>query len=194
MSTLEAFEISIVEDANITISILDMARQEEFHTFHDYIMPNLGDVVSPCSFLFVFNPIMQNNEHDMHHHRKTWKELHEDLTYWLCFIASSNPTSTTFRPNLNVILTHVDKDPNTSGLIMWAQSYMVNDLCNEFKSIVDNSIEIHAINAQSKKDVQHVLDFVLENCYPRPHLCLQKVQRCVKLLPKEPRGIYIIHW
>jgi hypothetical protein len=25
-------------------------------------------------------------------------------------------------------------------------------------------------------------------------LCLQKVQRCVKLLPKEPRGIYIIHW
>lgn len=94
---------------------------------------------------------------------------------------------------MNVILTHVDKDPNASGLVMWAQSYVVNDLRNEFKGDVDISIEIHAINVQSKKEVQHVLDFVLENCYPRPHLCLQKVQRFVKLLPKEPRGIYIIH-
>jgi hypothetical protein len=49
-------EISIVEDADITISIWNMAGQEEFHAFHDYMMPNLGDVVSLCSFLFVFNP------------------------------------------------------------------------------------------------------------------------------------------
>ncbi len=76
---------------------------------------------------------------------------------------------------------------------MWAQSYVVNDLHNGFKGVVDISIEIHAINARSKKDVQHVLDFVLKNYYPRPHLCLQKVQRYVKLLPKEPRAIYIIH-
>jgi GTPase SAR1 family protein len=61
-------EISIVEDANITISIWDMARQEEFHIFHDYIMPDLGDVMSPCYFLFVFNLIVQKNGHDMHHH------------------------------------------------------------------------------------------------------------------------------
>jgi hypothetical protein len=61
-------ENSIVEDANITISIWDMARQKEFHTFHDYIMPSLGDVMSPCYFLFAFNPIVQKNEHDMHHH------------------------------------------------------------------------------------------------------------------------------
>jgi hypothetical protein len=140
-------EISIVEDANITISIWDMAGQEEFHAFHDYMMPNWGDVVSPCSFLFVFNPIMQKNEHDMHHHRRTWKELQEDLTYWLCFIASNNPTSTAFRPQLTVILTHVDKDPDASGLVMWAQSYVVNDLRNEFKGVVDISTEIHAINA-----------------------------------------------
>ncbi len=56
-----------------------------------------------------------------------------------------------FLTQLNVILTHVDKDPNASGFIMWAQSYMVNDLCNEFKSVVDISSEIHVINAQSKK-------------------------------------------
>jgi hypothetical protein len=73
---------------------------------------------------------------------------------------------------LNVILTHVDKDLDANGLVMWAQSYMVNDLCNEFKGVVDISTKIHAINAQSKKDVQHVFDFVLKNCYPRPHLCL----------------------
>jgi hypothetical protein len=77
-----------------------------------------------------------------------------------------------FSTQLNVILTHVDKDPNASGLVMWAQSYMVNDLRNEFKGIVDISTKIHAINAQCQKDVQHVLDFVLENCYPRPRLCL----------------------
>ncbi|CAM6030936.1 unnamed protein product [Sphagnum balticum] len=155
-------EISIMKDANITISIWDMAGQEEFHAFHDYMMPNLGDVVSPCSFLFVFNPIMQKNEHDMHHHRRTWKELHEDLTYWLRFIASNKPTSTTFQPQLNVILTHVDQDLDGSSLVMWAQSYVVNDLRNEFKGVVDISTEIHAINALSKKDVQYVLDFVFK--------------------------------
>jgi GTPase SAR1 family protein len=89
-------EISIVENANLTISIWDMVGQEEFHAFHDYMMPNLGDVVNPCSFLFVFNPIMQKNEHGMHHHRKTCKEFHEDLTYWLCFITSNKSTSIAF--------------------------------------------------------------------------------------------------
>ncbi len=193
-------EISIVEDANITISIWDMAGQEEFHAFHDYMMPNLGDVVSPCSFLFVFNPIMQKDEHDMHHHRRTWKELHEDLTYWLRFIASNNPTSTVFRPQLSVILTHVDKDPDASGLVMWAQSYVVNDLRNEFKGVVDISTEIHAINARSKKDVQHVLDFVF-NCGQEllskaPFVFAESAKMCQALAKRAKGHLYhpLISW
>jgi len=155
-------EISMLADDDITISIWDLAGQEEFHAFHDYMMPNFGDVVIPCSFLFVFDPI--NKEHyERNHHRKNWKELEEDLLYWLRFVASNTPTSTTFRPQLNVILTHADQDLDASGLCIWAETNVVKDLREQFENVVDISPQIHAIDALSTKHVQPVFDFVFKS-------------------------------
>ncbi|CAM6079255.1 unnamed protein product [Sphagnum tenellum] len=39
-------EISLVKDSDIAVSIWDLAGQEEYHAFHDYMMPNFGDVVA----------------------------------------------------------------------------------------------------------------------------------------------------
>jgi hypothetical protein len=156
-------EISVLTDDDITISIWDLAGQEEFHAFHDYMMPNFGDVVIPCSFLFVFDPIIHKEHHERNHHRKYWKELEEDLLYWLRFIASNTPTSTTFRPQLNVILTHADKDLDASGLCIWVESNVLSNLRKQFENVVDISTEIHAINALSTKHVQPVLDFVFKS-------------------------------
>jgi GTPase SAR1 family protein len=156
-------EISVLTDDDITISIWDLAGQEEFHAFHDYMMPNFGDIVIPCSFLFVFDPIIHKEHHERNHHRKYWKELEEDLLYWLRFIASNTPTSTTFRPQLNVILTHADKDLDASGLCIWVESNVLSNLRKQFENVVDISTEIHAINALSTKHVQPVLDFVFKS-------------------------------
>jgi hypothetical protein len=49
-------EISVIKGSDIVLSIWDLAGQEEYHAFHDYMMPNFGDVVNPCSFLFLFDP------------------------------------------------------------------------------------------------------------------------------------------
>lgn len=64
---------------------------------------------------------------------------------------------------MNVILTHADKDLDASGLCIWAESNVVNNLCKQFENVVDISTEIHAINALSTKHVQPVLDFVFKS-------------------------------
>jgi GTPase SAR1 family protein len=48
-------EISLVQDSDIDVSVWDLSGQEEYHAFHDYMMPKFGDVVNPCSFLFLFD-------------------------------------------------------------------------------------------------------------------------------------------
>ncbi len=156
-------EISLLANDDITISIWDLAGQEEFHAFHDYMMPNFGDVVIPCSFLFVFDPIKHKEHHERNHHRKNLKELEEDLLYWLRFVASNTPTSTTFPPQFTVILTHADKDLDARGLCIWAESNVVNNLRKQFGNVVDISTEIHAIDALSARHVQPVFDFVFKS-------------------------------
>ncbi len=103
-------EISLVKDSDIVVSIWDLAGQEEYHAFHDYMMPNFGDVVNPCSFLFLFDPTKVMQVGEKIRSRKEPKVLKEELIYWLQFIASNTPTSIAFPPQLTVILTHAKKD------------------------------------------------------------------------------------
>jgi GTPase SAR1 family protein len=154
-------EISVVEDGDIVVSIWDLAGQEEFHAFHDYMMPNFADFVNPCSFLFVFDPTRQTNRGEKKHSRKELKEFENDLTYWLQFIASNTPTSTTSLPQLLVILTHADRDLD-GCLVEWAK-HVVDKLREQFQNVVHIFTDIYAVNARSSDHVIPVLDFVLKN-------------------------------
>jgi len=154
-------EISVVKDSDIVLSIWDLAGQEEYHAFHDYMMPNFGDVVSPCSFLFLFDPTREMHVGEKHRSRKELKVLKEELIYWLQFIASNTPTSIAFPPQLTVILTHADKDLH-GGLVEWAEQ-VVQNAQTTFNDIVNISPNIYALNARSTNDVRQVLDFVFES-------------------------------
>ncbi len=156
-------EISVVKDSDIVLSIWDLAGQEEYHAFHDYMMPNFGDVVSPCSFLFLFDPMREMHVGEKHQSRKELKVLKEELIYWLQFIASNTPTSIAFPPQLTVILTHADIDPHGGhDLVEWAEQ-VVQNARTTFKDIVNISPDIYALNARSTNDARRVLDFVFES-------------------------------
>jgi GTPase SAR1 family protein len=154
-------EISLVQDSDIVVSIWDLAGQEEYHAFHDYMMPKFGDVVNPCSFLFLFDPTREMHVGEKNRSRKEPEVLKEELNYWLRFIASNTPTSIAFPPQLTVILTHADKDLH-GGLVEWAEQEVQNARTT-FKDIVNISPTIYALNARSTNDVRPVLDFVFEN-------------------------------
>jgi hypothetical protein len=154
-------EISLVKDSDIVVSIWDLAGQEEYHAFHDYMMPNFGDVVNPCSFLFLFDPTKVMQVGEKIRSRKEPKVLKEELIYWLQFIASNTPTSIAFPPQLTVILTHADKDLQ-GGLVEWAEQ-VVQNARTTFKDIVNISPNIYALNARSTNAVRPVLDFVFES-------------------------------
>jgi hypothetical protein len=154
-------EISLVKDSDIVVSIWDLAGQEEYHAFHDYMMPNFGDVVNPCSFLFLFDPTKEMHVGEKYQSRKEPKVLEEELIYWLQFIASNTPPSIAFPPQLTVILTHADKDLH-GGLVEWAEQ-VVQNARTIFKDIVNISPNIYALNARSTKDVRPVLDFVIQS-------------------------------
>ncbi|CAM6037339.1 unnamed protein product [Sphagnum compactum] len=154
-------EISLVKDSDIVVSIWDLAGQEEYHAFHDYMMPNFADAVNPCSFLFLFDPTREMHAGENNRCRKESKVLQEELIYWLQFIASNTPTSIAFPPQLTVILTHADKDLH-GGLVEWAEQ-VVQSQRTTFKDIVNISPKIYALNARSTNDVRPVLDFVFES-------------------------------
>jgi hypothetical protein len=122
------------------------------------MMPNFGDVVNPCSFLFLFDPTKEMHVGEKIQARKEPKVLKEELIYWLRFIASNTPTSIAFPPQLTVILTHADKDLH-GGLVEWAEQ-VVQNAQTTFKDIVNISPKIYALNARSTNDVRPVLDFV----------------------------------
>jgi hypothetical protein len=143
------------------VSIWDLAGQEEYHAFHDYMMPNFGDVVNPCSFLFLFDPMREMHMGEKNRYRKESKVLNEELIYWLQFIASNTPTSIACPPQLTVILTHVDQDLH-GGLVEWAEQVVQNQRTT-FKDIVNISPKIYAVNARSTNEVRPVLDFVFQS-------------------------------
>ncbi|CAK9862267.1 unnamed protein product [Sphagnum jensenii] len=154
-------EISVMKGSDTAMSIWDLAGQEEYHAFHDYMMPSFGDVVNPCSFLFLFDPTREVHVGEKNRSRKESKVLEEELIYWLQFIASNTPTSIAFPPQLTVILTHADKYLH-GGLVEWAEQ-VVQNARTTFKDIVNISPNIYALNARSTNDVRPVLDFLFES-------------------------------
>ncbi|KAI5075115.1 hypothetical protein GOP47_0009191 [Adiantum capillus-veneris] len=97
------------------ISIWDMAGQLEYHSFHDSMLPDLGDLAIPSLFLFVWNPFKTNEKgqllRDARSGRLVLKRLDDfmdDFKYWLKFLASKIPKSNVLKPNVLVAVTRAD--------------------------------------------------------------------------------------
>ena len=86
---------------DIMITIWDMAGQDDYHSFHDLVIPNItGNSGSSCSFLLVCNPFQFGTRH-----LNNVQVIGDDLLYWLRFIASNSRISTTYKPHVIIVLT-----------------------------------------------------------------------------------------
>ncbi|KAI5054030.1 hypothetical protein GOP47_0031079, partial [Adiantum capillus-veneris] len=110
-------EVTTIESPpdDLRISVWDMAGQLEYHSFHDGMLPDLGDLAIPSSFLFVWNPFMMNDQGKLLRHAQSGKlvvkhpnDFRDDFKYWLKFLASKTPKSNVLKPNVVVVMTRAD--------------------------------------------------------------------------------------
>jgi GTPase SAR1 family protein len=149
---IEIRELKVREGVNL--SIWDMAGQEEFHAFHDFMLPNLDGTSYPSLFLLVCSPF----KHVQGSPNKAIQDIQEELDYWLRFIASKNRQSIIFKPKAIVVFTHSDKidvNPHAPGI--------VRNLKKKFAKVVDVALEPITIDSHSSQSARLVVKLIQEN-------------------------------
>jgi len=149
-------EINVLLDhPNQKISLWDLAGQEEYHAFHDMMMPDLSSQGNVSYFLLVCNPFDRESGE-----RKSPETIKEELRSWLRFISSNTKRSFNFPPHITIVMTNADK-----GLIQkeFVESD-VKELANQFRDYINLSLNLHSINAHSSQQSKHVVDDVTTNC------------------------------
>jgi hypothetical protein len=87
------------------ISIWDLAGQDEYHAFHDTMIPNFNIQGNVCLFLLVCNPFEKGSKE-----QKDLEKIKDELCYWLRFISSNTKRSSISPPQVMVVMTHGDKN------------------------------------------------------------------------------------
>ncbi|KAG0593015.1 hypothetical protein KC19_1G298400 [Ceratodon purpureus] len=90
---------------NMSINLWDMAGQEEYHTFHDMMLPNRSPNGDCCFYFIVCNPteVVQNLKEEVR-----MEHLVQEISYWLVFIASNTRRSKSYLPHVTILMTHHD--------------------------------------------------------------------------------------
>jgi hypothetical protein len=137
------------------ISLWDLAGQEEYHAFHDVMMPNLSSQGNVSYFVLVCNPFHRESGE-----RKSPETIKEELRSWLRFISSNTKRSFNFPPHITIVITNADK-----GFIHkeFVESSM-KELANQFQNYINLSSKLHSINAHSSQQSRHVVDEVTTTC------------------------------
>ncbi len=158
---IEIRELRVTQGVNL--SIWDMAGQEEFHAFHDFMLPNLDGTSYPSLFLLVCNPL----KHVQGNLQEAILNIQGELDYWLRFIASKNRQSIIFKPKAIVVFTHSDKiDVNAHA------PEIVTNLNTKFAKVVDVASKPVTIDSHSSRSARLVVKLIQEN-----------VQALLKTLP-----------
>jgi hypothetical protein len=149
-------EINVLLDhEDQKISLWDLAGQEEYHAFHDMMMPDLSSQGNVSFFLLVCNPFDRESEE-----RKSPETIKEELRSWLRFISSNTKRSFNFPPHITIVITNADK-----GFIHkeFVESD-VKELANQFQKYINLSLKLHSINAHSFRQARVVVDDVTTTC------------------------------
>jgi hypothetical protein len=137
---------------NMLITIWDMAGHDDYHSFHDLVIPNLiGDGGSACSFLLVCNLFQMENTYQ--NKLKKLQEITEEFIYWLQFIASNSRISTSYKPQVTIVLTNVDR-LSTNSIILPRIMDKVNYLRIQFQDILEIHTEVFPVNALSLESIR----------------------------------------
>jgi GTPase SAR1 family protein len=175
----------LVDNLDMKVSIWDLAGQEEYHAFHDMMLPNLGTQGNVCYFLLVCNPFFW----DQSRRPKTPQELEDEFSYRLKFISSNTKRSSNFAPQVTIVLTNNDKR-------YIHQQFVVNDvpkLRTKFVDFINLSSNIHSINAHCSQEAKEVLEEVTTTCknvlenLPKVYeICLQVQLRICQWIKEHP--------
>ncbi|KAH9544647.1 hypothetical protein CY35_12G005500 [Sphagnum magellanicum] len=137
------------------ISIWDLAGQEEYHAFHDTMIPNLNIQGNVCLFLLVCNPFKKNSKE-----QKDLEKIKDELCYWLRFISSNTKRSSISPPQVMVVMTHGDKNFSHKSLI---QEHL-DDLRAKFAAFINLSFTCYWINARLSQEARDVTTKVINTC------------------------------
>jgi GTPase SAR1 family protein len=178
----------LVENLDMKVSIWDLAGQEEYHAFHDMMLPDLNTQGNVCYFLLVCNPFFW----DQSGKPKTPQELEAEFSYWLKFISSNTKRSSNFAPRVTIVLTNDDKRYSH-------HQFVQNDVANlktKFVDFINLSSTTHSINAHSSREAKQVLKDVTTTCknvlenLPKVYkICLQvqlDICQWIKEHPNQP--------
>jgi len=145
----------LLDHADQKISLWDLAGQEEYHAFHDMMMPNLSTQGNMRFFLLVCNPFDTESQE-----RKSLETIKEELRSWLRFISSYTKRSFNFPPHITIVITNADKGFIHEELL----KVVVKELANQFRDYINLSLKLHSINAHSLQDARHVVEDVTKTC------------------------------
>jgi GTPase SAR1 family protein len=98
----------LVDDEDQKISIWDLAGQEDYHAFHDTMIPDLSIQGNVCYFVLVCSPFDRKNGQ-----KRNPNDIHNEIHYWLRFISSNTKRSLNSPPQVLVVLTNGDNGVST---------------------------------------------------------------------------------
>jgi len=146
----------LVDDVDQKISIWDLAGQEEYHAFHDRIIPDLSIQGNVCYFVLVCSPFDRKNGQ-----KKNPNDIHDEICCWLRFISSNTKRSLNSPTQVLVVLTNGDKGFQYDKPLVETR---LRDLKQKFATFVDLSPTRHLINAHFFREAKVVVNEVMQNC------------------------------
>jgi hypothetical protein len=167
----------LVDDEDQKISIWDLAVQEEYHAFHDTMIPNLSIQGNVCYFVLVCSPFHRNNGQ-----KKNPNDIHDEIHCWLRFISSNTKRSLNSPPQVLVVLTNGDKGFQYGKPLVETR---LRDLKQKFAAFVDLSPICHLINAHFSREAKAVVKEVMQNCAS----ILKKVPHIYEVCMKVQHGL-----
>ncbi|CAK9265733.1 unnamed protein product [Sphagnum jensenii] len=162
----------LLDEENQKISLWDLAGQEEYHAFHDMMMPDLSSQGNVSFFLLVCNPFDREFGE-----RKSPETIKEELRSWLRFISSNTKRSFNFPPHITIVITNADKGFIHKELL----EADVKELANQFRDYINLSPKLHSINAHSSRQAKAVVEDVTTTCSNVLHKLPHVFEACVNV-------------
>ncbi len=146
----------LVDDDDQKISVWDLAGQEEYHAFHESMIPDLSIQGNVCYFVLVCNPFERKSGQ-----KKNPDDIQREIHCWLRFISSNTKRSLNSQPQVLVVLTNGDKGFQDDKPLVETR---LRDLKQKFTAFVDISPICYLLNAHFSQETKVVVKEVMQNC------------------------------
>ncbi|KAG0589509.1 hypothetical protein KC19_1G025200 [Ceratodon purpureus] len=156
-------EVEVLQRADLKISLWDLGGQDEFHAFHDLLIPNVNGYRSASSFVIACSPIVREDVHRIKHPNFKDKEtIEREVDYWMRFIASNSTISEAFKPHVSLVFTHADYVPKNLDM-----KDTLKDVLSAMKLKFEDCLQIFPdpfiVNGRLQQSVEPLLAFLEED-------------------------------